>query len=150
MHSSFTRVSIHPRVTRNVANERFTCANKSQSKKLALAPLGTGNTNCLLAYSLHLVHTNASLHRIRLPPTGATTKRHTRWIRIYNAKSAFRLTRMHRWIARSPIFPTESYFILLPRYWYIKYINNGVRERERERVKEAQLSLQLKYFFGLY
>lgn len=79
IHISCTRTSIH--VSREMPRMRGPRARINRNRKAALAPLGTGSTNCLPACSLHLaMHTNASLHRIRLPPTGATTKRHTRWI----------------------------------------------------------------------
>jgi len=134
MHSSFTRVSIHPRVTRNVANERSTCANKSQSKKRLSHPweqaaqIASWHTRFIWCIRMHRC-TVLDCHLL------VQQRSDTRVESVFTTRSPkFRLTRMHRWIARFPIFSTESYFILLPRYWYIKYINNGVRESKRSAI----------------
>jgi len=125
-------------------------ARINRNRKSGSAPLGTGSTNCLLAYSFHLVHANASLHRIRLPPTGVTTKRHTRWIRIY---IGVHLSSHKNAPLSWPFldFLTGFYFILSSRYWYIKYrhINNGIRESKRKRSYIAPIKI-LSIFYTKY
>jgi len=82
-------------------------AQINHNRNATVASLETGSTNCLVACLVSPLHMDASLHRIRLPPSGAITKRRTRRIAFTSRCSV-----SQECTAEYPFldFSTQSYF----------------------------------------